>query len=42
VIPLQARDRYMAALETASVEQDIGPFADFLAEKAGRPAPAAI
>lgn len=39
VIPVQARDRYMAALEAASVEQDIGPFADFLAEHAGRRAP---
>jgi Fic/DOC family len=41
VIPVQARDRYMAALETASVEQNIGPFADFLADHAGRRAPAA-
>jgi len=30
VIPLQKRDNYMAALESASVEQDIAPFAIFL------------
>ena len=30
VIPLQKRDKYMAALESASVEQNIGPFAMFL------------
>jgi hypothetical protein len=30
VIPLQKRDHYMAALESASVEQDIAPFAMFL------------
>lgn len=43
VIPVERRDGYMAALEDASVRQDIGPFADFLArlvKKAldGRPA----
>ena len=32
VIPLQRRDAYMAALEQASVEQDIVPFTDFLAQ----------
>ncbi|HCS27198.1 MAG TPA: cell filamentation protein Fic [Spongiibacteraceae bacterium] len=32
VIPLQRRDDYMAALESASVDGDIGPFARFLAE----------
>ena len=32
VIPLAARERYMAALESASVGQDIAPFADLLAE----------
>ena len=32
VIPVERRDAYMAALEGASVRQDIGPFADFLAE----------
>lgn len=32
VVPLNRRDSYMAALERASVEQDIGSFADFLAE----------
>ncbi|MCK0506054.1 Fic family protein [Aromatoleum anaerobium] len=32
VIPLAERARYMAALETASVHQDIKPFAAFLAE----------
>jgi len=30
VIPLEKRDDYMAALESASVEQDIAPFAMFL------------
>ena len=32
VVPLAARDRYMAALESASVGQDIVPLADLLAE----------
>ena len=32
IIPVERRDAYMAALEDASVRQDIGPFADFLAE----------
>ena len=32
VIPVAQRARYMAALESASVKQDIKPFADFLAE----------
>ncbi len=31
VIPVEKRDDYMAALESASVEQDIVPFAKFLA-----------
>ena len=31
VIPLEERDAYMAALEEASVNQNIAPFADFLA-----------
>jgi hypothetical protein len=44
VIPLPERKGYMAALEKASVDEDIGPFADFLArlvEKrlAGEPLP---
>jgi Fic family protein len=30
VIPLQKRNDYMAALESASVNQDIEPFAKFL------------
>jgi hypothetical protein len=30
VIPLEKRDDYMAALESASVQQDIAPFAVFL------------
>ena len=30
VIPLEKRDDYMAALESASVDQDITPFANFL------------
>jgi Fic family protein len=32
VIPLAQRTRYMTALESASVEQDIRPFVDLLAE----------
>ena len=35
VIPVERRDAYMAALETASVRHDIGPFADFLADLVG-------
>lgn len=31
IVPLEQRDAYMAALEQASVGQDIAPFADFLA-----------
>ncbi len=31
VVPLERRDEYMAALESASVGQDIRPFAQFLA-----------
>ena len=31
VVPSENRDNYMAALEEASVGQNIGPFADFLA-----------
>jgi Fic family protein len=31
VIPLPERQAYMASLEKASVGEDIGPFADFLA-----------
>jgi hypothetical protein len=30
VIPVEERDRYMKALETASVEQNIQPFAEFI------------
>lgn len=36
IIPVESRDRYMAALEAASVEQDIIPFATFLAEQIGK------
>lgn len=32
VVPVERRDAYMAALEHASVGQEIGPFADFLAQ----------
>jgi hypothetical protein len=44
VIPLEKRDDYMAALESASVEQDIMPFALFLGRLVsdsleGKPAP---
>ena len=35
VIPVERRDAYMAALEAASVRQDIGPFTDFLAGLVG-------
>ena len=31
VVPLEERDNYMAALKAASVNQNIIPFADFLA-----------
>ncbi len=31
VVPLEQRDNYMAALEAASVGQNIGPFTDFIA-----------
>ena len=41
VIPVQSRAKYMAALEAASVDQNIGPLADFLAAQVGRPAPPA-
>jgi Fic family protein len=33
VIRVEDRDRYLSALETASVEGDIEPFARFLAER---------
>ena len=36
VIPVQRRDTYMAALEAASVREDVGPFTDFLAELVGQ------
>jgi fido (protein-threonine AMPylation protein) len=44
VIPIEKRDDYMAALESASVEQDIAPFAMFLGRLVsdslkGKPAP---
>jgi hypothetical protein len=32
VIPVGERNAYVGALEKASVSEDIGPFADFLAE----------
>jgi hypothetical protein len=32
VVPLERRDAYMAALEEASIRQNIAPFADFLAQ----------
>ena len=31
VIPVEERDAYMAALEEASVQQNIAPFAEFIA-----------
>ena len=44
IVPLEKRDTYMAALERASVEQDITPFASFLGRLVsdnleGKPAP---
>lgn len=33
---VEHRDAYLDALERASVEHDIGPFADFLAEQLER------
>lgn len=39
VVPVQSRAQYMAALEAASVDQDIRPFAAFLAGLIGQPAP---
>ena len=41
VIPVQARADYLAALEAASVDQNIIPFTDFLAARIGQPAPPA-
>ena len=35
VIPVERRETYMAALEAASVRQDVGPFTDFLAGLVG-------
>jgi Fic family protein len=32
VIPVEERDRYMSALENASVKQDIEPFSTFMGE----------
>ena len=45
IIPVERRDDYMAALESASVKQDIRPFASFIGDLAasglrGAPAPA--
>lgn len=37
VIPVGSRDRYMAALEAASVDQNIVPFAEFIAEQIRHP-----
>lgn len=39
VVPVQSRAQYMAALEAASVDQNIAPFAAFLADLIGRPTP---
>ena len=36
VIRVQDRDAYLAALESASIDQDIEPFARFLAEQVAR------
>lgn len=37
VVPVEQRDRYMASLEAASVEQNIVPFTEFLAEQIRKP-----
>jgi hypothetical protein len=39
VVPVQSRAQYMAALEAASVDKDIAPFAAFLAGLVGQAAP---
>ena len=39
VIPVERRDEYMAALEAASVRQEIDPFADFLGGLVGGKGP---
>ena len=39
VIRVDERNRYMSALESASVAGDIEPFATFLVEQIQRPAP---
>lgn len=39
VIRVEDRDRYMTALESASVKDDIQPFAEFLTEQVQRPVP---
>jgi hypothetical protein len=36
IIPVDRRDDYMAALEAASVGQDITPFSKFLADIVGK------
>ena len=35
VIRIEDRDVYLAALESASIDQDIGPFAQFVADRVG-------
>ena len=35
VIRVEDRDAYLAALESASIDQDIGPFAQFVADRVG-------
>jgi hypothetical protein len=39
IIPVERRTEYMAALESASVDQDIKPFAAFLSQFVGAPRP---
>jgi hypothetical protein len=41
VIPVQSRAQYMAALEAASVDQNIIPFTEFLANQMAQPIPKA-
>jgi Fic family protein len=36
IVPVERRNDYMAALESASTESNISPFANFLAELVGK------
>ncbi len=39
VVPVSKRERYMQALESASVDQDVKPFAQFIADCMENPIP---